>query len=69
MALYEQGGQVAVKKRLLDWLASYHEATGCRHYDPSGELEQAAMFKTDARLGNQITFRIRSNETRDDVVR
>ena len=42
LALYEQRGQLAVKERLLDWLASYHEATGGRDYDPSGELEQAA---------------------------
>ena len=69
LALYEQRGQLAVKERLLDWLASYHEATGGRDYDPSGELEQAAMFKTDARLGNRIALRFRSKETRDDVVR
>ena len=67
--LYKQRGQLAVKERLLDWLASYHEATGSRDYDPSGELEQAAMFKTDARLGNRIALRFRSKETRDDVIR
>ena len=66
MALYEQGGQLAVKERLLDWLASYHEAAGDKDYDPSGELEQAAMFRTDARLGNRIALRFRIKETRDD---
>ena len=68
MALYEQGGQLAVKECLLDCLASYHEATGGSDYDPSGELEQAAMFRTDARLGNRIALRFRSKETRDNVV-
>ena len=69
LALYKQRGQLAVKERLMDWLASYREATGGRDYDPSGELEQAAMFKTDARLGNRIAQRFKSKETKDDVVR
>ena len=58
-----------MKKRLLDWLASYHEATGGRNYNPSGEFKQAAMFKTDARLGNRIALRFKSKEIGDDVVR
>ena len=66
LALYKQGGQLAVKKRLLDWLASYHEAIGGRDYDPSSEFEQAAMFKIDARLGNRIALRFGNKETRDD---
>ena len=58
-----------MKKRLLDWLASYHEATGGRNYAPSGELEQEAFFRTDPRLDIKTTLRFRSKEARDDVVR
>ena len=58
-----------MKERLLDWLASYLKAIGRRDYIPSDELQQTAMLKTDARLGNIISLRFRSKETRDDEVR